>query len=212
MSDEVYDSNTDFSQLIGDVETPPDFDPDARSFEQAPPGLHIMEVADFKVVPNKEFTCKVDGVRQTFYLTQLRPQLRVAGGPHDGATANDFLPVPTPGRPIPALYANQWANFIKALGFDLPTGPDGKPKLMPTNFQLQQILKRRAQVKIVTSTDADGRPKLNRQGEPFTEPAFFGYSRVGGNGKAKAPAAAAAAPAPRAPAPVAAPSAADIDL
>lgn len=184
MSDETYKSNCAFD--LGDGAAPAGVSPDVKAFEQAPPGTWLMQVTDFEVAGLdangagcKEYKWK----GQSCWSAQLRPKLAIVGGPHDGATAMDFLPMPYKGCTLLTEVANQWVNFLQALGFELPKAIDaatGKPRvtsLVPPGFKLQDIIGKRVQVKIVQQTDQNNAPKLNRQGEPMTEPCFFGYSR-----------------------------------
>ena len=192
VSDATYDSKCGFD--LGTGEAPAGVSADAKSFEQAPPGLHLMEVTDFEVVLDKEFKWKGASCK----TAQIRPKLAIVGGPHDGASAMDFLPMPYAGCTLLPEVANKWVNFIQAFGFELPKIIDaatGKPRvtaLVPPGFTLQDIIGKRGQVKIVQQMTNDTPPqvKLSNHGEPLTCPAFFGYSRPT-NGK---PASTTAAP------------------
>lgn len=191
MSDETYNSQYDLSGFFGDTAAPADFNPNAKGFEAAPVGEHLMEVFDFEIPKDaKRFGAKVDGVSADFYYYQLRPKLRIVSGPHEGATIMDFIPIPPKEGGMATLHANEWANFIKSIGFDIPDG-----KLLPAGFNPSQMKGRRCMVKVVQAMK-DGQPTLNKFGEPQTEVKFFGYSRVQSRPAASAPQSTAAPAAP----------------
>jgi len=152
-------------------QTPEGFDPHASGYRDCPVGLHIMRVdlAASKMMPNQEF--KDD--QQSYVLNQFRPALRVVGGRFDGASAMDFLPMPTKGAIMSQKLANKWANFIRAFGFEPTT-----ECLTPSDFTLTELAKRTAQVDIRIQVDRDKQPKKHPDGRPMLGPAWFGYSRV----------------------------------
>lgn len=163
---------------LPDIDAPEDLNADARPFEDAPPGSHIMEIHDFEIVADESF--KIKG--EQFILDQIRPKLRVVEGqPHAGASAMDFLPMPT--GPMHTMLANRWANFIKRCGFNLPQG-----KLVPPGFHPKQLIGRRVRVDLQIQTDADGNAKTKRNGEPLIGVKLFGYDYA----DSKAPATATA--------------------
>lgn len=152
---------------FGETVAPQGFDPNARGYEDAPIGVHVMEVTDAEIVTGKEF--KADG--QSYWLNQLKPRLAIAAGqPYAGATAMDFLPMPTPGIAMPAKLANRWANFLHSLGFSMP-----KDQVVPAGFKLKDIIGKRCKVRIVQQTDSDGTPKFKPDGTPRLGPKYFGY-------------------------------------
>jgi hypothetical protein len=191
MSDTTYDSKCGFD--LGTGEAPAGVNADAKAYEKAPPGTHLMEVTDFDVALDQEF--KWDG--QSCRSGELRPKMAIVGGPHDGATAMDWLPMPYAGCTLLPGVANRWVNFVQAFGFELPKAVDaatGKPRvttLVPPGFKLQDIIGKRGMVKVVQQMTNDTPPqiKLSKQGEPMTKPVFFGYSRPT-NGKPASPTAA----------------------
>ncbi|HSW44084.1 MAG TPA: hypothetical protein VLM89_00765 [Phycisphaerae bacterium] len=180
-----------------DVPAPTEgFDPNSEGFRDMPPGTHEVELvfgdSGTGIVENQMFRVKDEG---EVMLNQLRPKLRIVAGPHMGATTLDFLPMPTPGKHMPAKLANRWANFARAWGDDLAPGA-----LVPHGFRLspEWFAGKRCRVEVALQTDEHGSPKLKRDGRPMTGPRFFGYSRAIGSGPAASgpPAVPAQKPAP----------------
>jgi hypothetical protein len=157
---------------IGDTTAPPGFDPDAKAFAQAPLGDHVMTVDTYDIEPQYQYTVKDVGV---VILDQLRPRLEIMEGPHQGASILDFIPLPTDGAAMPAFLANRFANFVRALGFQIPAG-----RIAPAGFDLDDIMGRRALVSIVQQLDGQKQPKISRNGEPMHGVKLFGYSPVPG--------------------------------
>jgi len=215
-AEEIRASGYDFNQS---AVAPDDFDPNAKAYVNAPAGDHIMEVDPDPNSYSLETGCECrvkDG--PSVVLNKLWVRLRVCEGqPHAGATCLDFVAMPTPRILMPAWYANRWGNFLKALGFVLPAG-----RLAPPDFNLDQLLGRRALVSLRQQTDNDKQPKFRNDGEPMIGVKLFGYSAVpapgtfqkyGSSCPAPPPLGAPPAPpfgAPPAPAPAAA--TADINL
>lgn len=153
---------------FGNVAPPTGYDSDASGFVDLPPGYHVVEVYDYDVEQNKDYR---DENQNVVYLNQLRPKLRAPSGtPFAGATAMDFLALPTPGAQMPKLWANRWANFVRALGFQMP-----KTALVPEGFQLEDIIGKRCKVQIVQQTDKNDQPKLKADGTPQFGVRLFGY-------------------------------------
>lgn len=167
---------------FGSTAAPEGFDPDAAGYEPPPVGEHVFYVEDFEIAENNTFKGKDFG---EWVGNQLRPRLTVADGEHKGASIIDFLPLPTPGAPMPKALANRWCNFIRAFGFQPPADA-----VVPVGFKLHDIKGTRGKAAIIDDTyDGKTRRKVR----------FFGYSPVNGkkNGKSngqqtKAPAAQAA--------------------
>lgn len=159
--------NLDF----GDDAPPEGYDPDAKGYEQAPIGEHLMVVADFAMADSQqEFKYK----GQSYWLNQLRPRLEiVAGQPHAGASIRDMLPMPTRGQNWCAFLANRWAKFLTALGYDVSKA------VVPKGFSIHSIIGKRCRVKVELSVDADGQPREYR-GEVQHRVALFGYEPAGG--------------------------------
>lgn len=180
---------------FGDTTAPEGFNPDASGFIDPTPGSHVFEVRGwsdekpaFELKPDQEW--KWDGTSHR--LNQLRVRFMIPSDqPESGAKTMDFIPVPTPGQAMPTGLANRWANFIKALGFDLPPG-----KHTPDGFKLSMIAGRRCRIEIEHARDANKQPKFRDNGKPQIQPSFFGYSRVDAAGTSPAPATKAARPAP----------------
>lgn len=203
MPNEVYDESQCSEYNFGDAAAPEGFDPNATGWQDPPPGDHIFQVDTFVIEPEHEFkwTDQTTKQRDTYLLNQLRPTLVVAEGPSRGARIMDFLPMPTPGRPMATGLANKWANFLKALGFDLPAN-----KMVPDGFKLPMIKGPKFRARIVCKTEQDGKTlKIGKKGLPMVEVDFFGYSRLdastpstptpSSNGRAKPATAKASAPA-----------------
>lgn len=163
------------------------FNPDATGYRDAPPGRHLMEVADYELHQNQEFR----GARpdpNTYILHQLRVRLVIPAGALAGASALDFLPAPPQaGQVWPVLQANRWANFVRSLGFALPKGQT-VPAEMLAEAQAGRnpfdLLKgRRCYTTTAYKLDRDTKqPQLKDDGLPRVEVKFFGYEPVGADG------------------------------
>lgn len=165
MSNEALTAATCDNYTLPDIDAPEDLNPDARPFEDAPVGSHVMEIHDFEIVADQTF--KVKG--EQFILDQLRPKMRIIEGqPNAGAGIMDFIPMPT--GPMHTMLANRWANFVKRAGFNLPQG-----KLVPPGFHPKQLIGRRIRVDVEMLTNQDGTPKLKDNGEPRHGVKLFGY-------------------------------------
>lgn len=176
-NDETLSAKDIQSYDFGDPVAPEGFNPDTEAYENTPPGWHVFDLIDFKLAENKEFKHKEFGV---WVGTQLRPRLRVPEGFEDaGTTQIDFLPFPTPGRQMPTVLANQWANFARAFGIQIPSD-----RLVPQGFKIHDLLNgndpdkparpfRRGRAEVVTD-EYDGKTKL-RIG-------YFRYKPLNGNG------------------------------
>lgn len=162
---------------FGNVTAPEGFDPDASGAVDPPIGKSVFEVSAwsdekpaFEVKPDHTF--RWDG--QQYTLNQIRVRFRIPKGfPFAGAGVMVFLPLPSPGVFMPVGLANQWANFIKSLGFDLP-----KDRLVPDGFTLGKLAGRRCVIDIEQGVDENRQPKVRPNGKPQLAPAFFGFSRV----------------------------------
>lgn len=180
----------------GAAAAPEGFNPEARGFVDPVPGIHVMEF-DFEgstMKENHEFSVKEDGTTNKYTLNQLWAKLRIVEGPHAGANVLDFVPMPTPGKAMPAKLANRWGNFIRAFGFQPPPG-----RVVPAGFSLAAMDKRRAQVELEAQTEGDGKdrkPKLDDRGKPRIGVRYFGYNPLSLLGPAAAGAATAAVPTP----------------
>jgi hypothetical protein len=177
-------------------ETPPQgFDPNAEGWEAPPVGVHLCECFDFEIKPNNVFNGpKTFG---QWIGNQLRPKMRVVGGqPHEGTSKMDFLPMPTPGAPMPVELANRWANFINALGFTPPPN-----SVVPAGLKLHNILGAQCLVEIVEDT---------YEGKVQRKVKFFGYKRAPSTGAPPQSATTGRLPAQAVRAPTAAPVPVDI--
>lgn len=154
------------------IVAPDEFDPDRKASFKPSPGWHEMIVKDFTVEINHDTPHK----KGNQVLHQLRPFLTVASDqPEAGASLMDFLPMPSKGTVMLPHFANQWGNFIKGCGFELPVDQNtGKKLLVPKGFKMGDLLGKRVRVKIEAKTDREGQPVLFR-GEPDMEVAYFGY-------------------------------------
>jgi hypothetical protein len=161
---------------FGDPVAPEGFDHDARGYADPSPGWHTFIISDFSIRANKNFNGKDFG---TWVGNQLEPRLVIPDGePEAGASTLDFIPLPTPGQPMPKSLANRWANFLRAFGFQCP--PD---QLVPQGFRLHNLLNGpRGQCEIIED-EWEGKKKM--------KPRFFGYRPLGeaaaanGNGNGK---------------------------
>ena len=152
-----------------DVAPPADFDPNATGFNDPPVGKHLFEIIDIDVEADHDF-----GRSHNYVGDQLRPKFVIPEGqPYAGSTIMDFLPMPTPGRELPAKLANRWGHFIKRLGFALPDG-----SLIPAELKsqgLKAIMNRRCTATVVIATDQDRQPKTKADGTPQMQIKYFGY-------------------------------------
>lgn len=173
---------------FGNDPVPEGYNPDSQGFEDPPVGTHIFELTDFGIVESKEFK----GKDFTSWVgNQIRPRLTIpAGQPNAGASILDFLPIPTKDRPMPKALANRWANFVRSLGFQLPSN-----SLIPPGFSISRdknsllpTPRLRCAVRI-EEEEYEGKKKIRV--------AYFGYKRVDEhNGTSASAVRRAAAPAP----------------
>jgi len=178
-----------------DVPPPEGFDPNAEGWKDMPAGIHEVGLVfgenGTSVHPDTTFRLRDQG---EFLLNQLRPKLRIAKGPHTGATILDFLPMPTPGVVMPSSLANRWANFARAWGDDIAPGA-----MVPPGFALTESYfgKRTCLIEVGFDLDENKQQKLTKSGTPQMRVKFFGYSRVptGGHVPSKAAASQAREPA-----------------
>lgn len=198
---DVFDRNQAASYQFGDATAPEGFDPDVKGWRDPTPGEHIVKVVDYQVRTGKETNVRIrqgSDERMTVVHNQLEPRLQCDDDDTEaGATVIDFIPMPTPGVQLPALLANQWGQFIKSLGFDLPDG-----KLVPPGFSLENLIGRRCRAMVETQTTRDGETKLKKDGTPRVGIKMFGYSSLdkpARGSKTNASSTKAATPAPSAP-------------
>ena len=164
MSEQVVKSSELSNYEFGDPVAPEGFDPEAKGFTDMPPGWHKFvipsaEADGFSIKENHLFKNSKEG---DWTGNQIRPNLTIVEGqPFAGATKMDFLPLPTIGRPMPKHLANQWANFLRSLGFTVPVD-----KLIPAGFKLSMIHGRSGWVHIVED-EYDGKKKI--------KVAYYGY-------------------------------------
>jgi hypothetical protein len=192
VSEVLYDKNTDYSNLMGEVAAPDGageggFMPLHRDAAgNVIPYTALMEVVDFSIDDlRKEFKGWQSTKDQTCIAANLKVTLRCVSGEHEGCTITDFLPMPYKGLVLLKEVANKWVNFAKAIGLALPTktGPGGTPVisgLLPPGFKPQDIMYRKCNVRIVAQKNG----KLDSQGEPYPCPAMMGYSIIGTNAHA----------------------------
>lgn len=187
--DELYTPQEAAGYNFGDTAAPEGADATRTPFESPEPGIHEFEVIDFGVTQDKkEFKWK----GAVCNLFQLRPNLQVVGG---HATIMTFLPMPTPGVVMIKEIAEQWMQFVHALGFDIPPG-----SMVPNGFKLPDILHKHCKASVVLDLDRDKNQKTDDKGRPRVKIDLFGFMRVdapgkpSGNGSAAKP---AAAPAPK---------------
>lgn len=158
---------------FGDAMAPEGFDPEAAGYSDPTIGWHPFTIDEFWIEENKVFKGKDF---DQYVGTQLRVRLKVPQGqPEAGASVLDFIPMPSPGRPMPRALANRWANFIAAFGFRPPTD-----KLVPAGFKLHSLIGAQGACEIIED-EYEGKKRL--------KPKFFGYKPVSemptGNGNGK---------------------------
>jgi hypothetical protein len=174
-SEEVFDSTQAESYQFGEKKAPKGFDPDIMGWRDPSVGLHLLRFDDFNVRTSKEFRIKdrATGEYQTIVANQLEPRLVCADGdPDAGASVIDFIPLPG-NYDLPVRLANQWGQFLKSFGFDLPDG-----ELVPSaDFKLSDMKNRVCVGDIAKQVDADGNIKQKRDGTDRVGVKMFGYSR-----------------------------------
>lgn len=160
----MNDLDTESKWDFGSPTPPPDFDPNAQGGgDSLPAGWHRCGVKSFSITQNRTLNYK----GTSWVGNQLNVVLECDSGKFEGCVIFDFLPMPTANAPFTsAWFANRWANFMKAIGYDLP--PDS---LFPkSGFALKQLLPqngaKQAWVRVIDET-YEGKTKQKVQ--------LFGY-------------------------------------
>ena len=153
------------------TEVPTQADPDAATGAiDCPVGYCRMKLASYVIEPDVEYTRK----GETFVCHKLRPTLEIVEGePYAGARTIDFIPLPMAGHTVSVDMMNQWYNFVRAFGVEVPRGAAA-----PQGFHLNQIIDKEAVVQIVVQTDRDGNKKINKDGRELRSPRYFGYHSI----------------------------------
>lgn len=157
------------SYNFGEATAPEGFNPDEAGYRKPPVGEHIMRIdgTRTRILTDQEFNW--EGSQYT--LCQLRPRLVISDGAHKGASITAFLPMPTPGREWCTGLANQWGNFIKGCGFQIPPG-----KTVPDGFKIGQLDGCHLRVTVAQRVDRQTKqPVMDSDGTPRMEVKMFGF-------------------------------------
>lgn len=167
-------SNYEFGEQVA----PEGFNPDAQGFETLPPGKHKVRIGEtpddpdaYRIKENYEHKDKrIDG-GGSWVGNQIQPRLVCVEGEHKGKGCMDFLPLPTPGKPMPKVLADKWANFIRAFGFKPPAD-----RIVPAGFKLNDLLADG----VVGVVEIEHRTYTKNDGTQAdrNDPKYMGYSSV----------------------------------
>ena len=216
MSSQAYAANADYSQAFaGEVEAPQGASPE--SIGGRLPAIkdtngrfvyHRCVVDDFTLEFGKECKGWQSSKDQTCIMGNLHVTLKCVEGEFAGCTVSGFLPHPYPGCTILKEVGNKWLNYAVGIGLAIPfvddpsTGKKIATKMLPPGYQPSQMLGKPCWVRVEPQIK-NGQVQLDGKGEPFTEPGFFGFRPINGNGFASGAAAQTTSSKPGAQAPTA---------